>query len=191
MKAVEYANKVCDYILNAGNHPVSTPRIADMIGIPNTSRDTLLKHMERLHMCGLLEKQGAGKFRWKLTRTTWDRNNPFYMVERLPSTIENFATKSYLAEDPNEQPETQQVHGLDKNAELISALEDQVASLTREMKKQEDRILQVEEESSRFCRILEIKQYDGTVTKLKNVVLPSVFEKILDLAKCRRNILLV
>ena len=40
-------------------------------------------------------------------------------------------------------------------------------------------------------RVIEVKKYDGTTKKLKDKVLPKEFDRVLNLVRCRRNVLLV
>lgn len=81
-----------------------------------------------------------------------------------------------------EQPEPT-IHSTIDN-ERLSMLSDKIEEL-------EGQIAEMKETAGRMCKTLEIKTGDGKVVKLKDVVLPKTFERVLALANARRNILLV
>lgn len=94
--------------------------------------------------------------------------------------------------------------GKDHTAELAT-LRKQIASLTgtadtlaNDIKREEDRSAKLAERLTAAEKMLaaqpktiKVEKYDGTVKVLKNVILPKNFDRILSLAKCRENILLV
>lgn len=82
----------------------------------------------------------------------------------------------------------------DKLATTSIRFGDKLDEMKKELAAKEARIDQLEKmavDAARQVRTLKIEHYDGKVTTLKNKTLPKVFEKVLSLARCRRNILLV
>lgn len=77
---------------------------------------------------------------------------------------------------------------LEKKVNSVNANQEEVYKTITEIKK----IVQESKEvAQRSVATLKIEQYDGKVIKLKDKVLPKDYEKVLDLARCRRNIMLV
>lgn len=94
--------------------------------------------------------------------------------------------------------------GKDHTAELselrqkIGKAAVEIIGLERAVKTEEDRSAKLAERLTAAEKMLaaqpktiKVEKYDGKITTLKNVVLPENFDRILALAKCRRNILLV
>lgn len=71
---------------------------------------------------------------------------------------------------------------------------DEMSVLKSELEVKENRLDQLEKliaKSSQTVKVLKIEEYTGKVRTLKDVILPSYFQDLVDLASCRRNILLV
>lgn len=176
--------------------------------------------LDRLARAGKVSKYGTGKFKWKILVETWDRSNPFDGATEVKDHVKNgYGTKDTSEPDtdePEEPSETEPAvpspssngHAASTNPAAVVQLERRVAKLETELRTAEESIETAEgglrtlteslaatvkklEESSRSVKTLEIKRWDDKIIKLKNVVLPAEYEHILDLAKCRRNILLV
>jgi len=136
--------------------------------VPETSRQTLLQVLDKLYMAGVVEKFGAGKFRWKLKVDSWDRLRPFRKQA-----------------DPTATANVQ--HAASVNASVQAAIDSSNAKIVA-LEKELAALKAVE---GKTIHHLEVKRWDGTSVTLKDVVLPSVFPQVLALASCRRNILLV
>lgn len=54
-----------------------------------------------------------------------------------------------------------------------------------------DRLERLLDEASRQVKVLEVRQYEQPVVKLKNVTPPKFFDDLIALAACRRNVMLV
>lgn len=168
MSNTEIAKAVCANLTEYNGRAVPTKVLLRRAGVPETllqsKRSAVLK---RLQDAGVLERTGQGKFRWRLLHNDWNRDNPFRPNGAKPTT-----TKVLPVEEPNVPAETD-------------------PQLLEKLAKLEGRIKSLESTADRAVKVLEIKTPSGVTVKLKNVVLPETFERVLDLAKMRRNILLV
>jgi MoxR-like ATPase len=205
MSAIEYANRICDWLkeMNYLYDPnktwwgARTRALANGINVPATSMDTMGKALDKLRMAKVVHRHGQGKYVWTLKNVNWNRNDPFEIPEGTP--------RSY-APAGNDEPELEEEvsfeitpKGEDNSAEIgelrrrISLLETQVEAQDKINENLEAKLKAVEEKDteSGFFKIVEIKPYKGEKVKLRNVVLPQVYDHVLDLATMRRNILLV
>lgn len=73
----------------------------------------------------------------------------------------------------------------------IMRLKEQVSDLERKAEKLEMQVKVLDEQGKSQVKVIKVEKYDGKVKKIKDVTLPKTFDRILSLAKCRRNILLV
>lgn len=174
----EYANEILDLMKSnnystAGGFSITTPSLAEKLDIPDTSRDTLLKCLDKLHLVGVLEKAksfyGGKSWRWRLKVETWNRSNPF-----MRTGITDIAQAPTPPKPPPPPPPSEE----------LQRLQSRVADL-------EETVKELQEQEGQSVRTLEVKRWDAKVTTLENVVLPKLFPKVLALAACRRNILLV
>ncbi len=204
MTANEYANKALTILKEIRDsrgeyYGLGTPDLAHRMGVANTSRDTLLKVLDKLHLTGLIWRKGSGKYIWAIKVETWDPRNPFKRLESAPAAVQNYPTHSSPSSQENSEGESEETglptfpshseHAAEKREleELVSALRDKVAEQQAKMEEQEKKA----SESSRQIKTLKIERYDGTTETLKDVVLPPQFDRVKSLAECRRNILLV
>src|SRR5262245_31264787 len=82
MTANEYANLALRVLKrttenNGIRYGLATKSLAREMGVADTSRDTLLKVLEKLALLKIIQKQGSGKFLWRILVTDWDERNPF------------------------------------------------------------------------------------------------------------------
>lgn len=185
--------------------------IFDAMGLKNTAANlhNSRRCLDRLHSAGHVVRSGEGKFKFKISENAringWDKSFPFIGAdgkqadEPVPSKDRTDADMiddgtddevpvvdaSSVSAVPNEQIESlkRRVAELERNEKLIRV----------ELVEKEDRIDKIEKlaAAANSVRTIKIEKYDGKTYTLKNVILPSYFQTVLDLAKQRRNILLV
>lgn len=167
--------------------------------------------LNTLRINGTVERVGSGKHKWKILVSSWDRDNPLSVqAGATPITTEPDDDLDVSDDDSVEEPTIKKyVEGINEigseSAAELHRLKNRVSGLEKEREEQSRvnrqlldviETLTVEtkslrEQMERQVRVLKIEKWDGKVIKLKDVVLPSNFDHVLDLAKCRRNILLV
>ena len=150
------------------------------------AKKTFGQTLQTLEKVGHLRRSPYSKFKWRLTVETmqngWDRDRPFTPRPGFtPSTPPPEPTPA-----PNEFPKTREPDDSTSRelADSVEVLRATVRTLSEEL---ED----VKAMALRTTKTLTVERWDGTVTELKDVVLPAYFKRVLDLAKCRRNVLLV
>lgn len=174
----------------------------------NESLMTIAKRiMKRLKISGLVERSGGKlyKISTKAKSEGWDRNDPMGLesVTPIPPDDDDAdepkpADESALEEpaDPVATPAPVNPIEAKEIIELrsrVKVLENVNKLIRNELDEKENRLDQVEKlaASAAAVKTIKIEKYDGKIITLKNVMLPSYFQTMLDLAKKRRNILLV
>jgi hypothetical protein len=153
--------------------------------------------MNLLRNKGTVDRFGQGKHKWKIKVSSWNLNDPLAVQEGATPLAE-----SEQDEEGGEETNETNMEGLPvethtdpqetrKLKERIKVLEERA-----ELAEQNDTVLAMEMDrlkavAERHVKVLKIERWDGKVIKIKDAVLPAVYEHVLDLAKCRRNILLV
>lgn len=208
MRPTEVANNVLDVLKNLSNEKPgfsmktwSLWQRADVeqYGVNQTECRNILY---RLQTAGVVQRTGARKYYWRLIVPTWDRANPFAKQNSLADSPpispkidyteikpkpENFFEKLVIPPiKPPEKPEdTSFLRG------AITTLTQQVKDLIEHTEDLEAKIEEVERIKNSHIKVLEIKYHNGTTKKIKDVILPEIYQDVLDLAECRRNILIV
>lgn len=115
--AVEYANAICVFLKN-GNFTLTnsdtktawatTQTIINGLGIPVTSRDTLLKFCDRLSISAVLAKGksgGSSGYAYRLLVDSWDEADPFKSQQGALPNSENAPIPSIPGSDSDEDDE--------------------------------------------------------------------------------------
>ncbi len=200
MTANEYANLALKVLKEhkatyGARYGLATKSLASRMGVADTSRDTLLKVLEKLALLKIIQKHGTGKFLWAINVEEWDQYSPF---RAPPQATPSYTPVSPAAPSYGGAPETT------NNSELEEALtesrlkvqeyENIIRDITSSYAKQKD-LLEAKEkelaEAGRAVKVLKIERYDGSKETIKDVVLPPQFDDVKDLAECRMNVLLV
>lgn len=198
------ANMVLDYLKENGygkyGRGIKTGPLLARCGL-NTEMDhkEFRKMLLRLHSAGLLSKVGLGSFEWRLQVESWDRFSPFRRLSSVPTPTyapsKPITPSKPVAEPTPEVDNTFTKTALSALATALQSANDEIANLKKDLEKKtellQNQIQAVEDLTKISVKTIEIKRYDGKVFKLKDKVLPKVFDRTLALAKCRRNLLLV
>lgn len=150
-------------------------------------RDTLM----RLASLGYLDKYELHKssHKWKLIVEEWDEYDPL--------TVKSGG--GGFSAPPKDYDQAASQAPIDSGA--LDALREQIEELRKGLAATSDSLAEARghiklleaanDQKSSFVKVLEIKKWDGKVVKLKNKVLPKVYDRIVQLARNRRNIMLV
>ena len=154
----------------------------------------------------MVQRSGSGSFSWKILKQEWDRSWPF---KDHPDTkpkdheVGNYPPPNYHTHAPSPPPTssittetlTRAVANLATEVNRLRNLSVNVVKDVDDHKKLLDAHAElldtVRTMKQSFVKELVIKKWDGKTVKLKNKILPKQFQRVLDLARCRRNILLV
>jgi len=197
---------------------VGTSRLLSKMGMGKDDHVHLRAMLNRMYMKRIVLRDGVGSFKWRINVKEWDRIVPL-STPSSDNLIEQFdpegasPVKAYVNKvkksvgysdhnasesETNDTPEAGLVGEgfkyllgrirevevtLEAVPKAIATMTEAIASLGADVKKLK--------EGAGYHKVLEVKHSDGKVVKLKNVVLPSVFNHVLDLAQCRMNVLLV
>jgi hypothetical protein len=197
MTRSEIARKILTYMETAGINVKRNTRhwlIASGLDKDGISHLEFREVMNRLHTAGIVSRDGSGKFWWALKTTNWDRAYPFTPVKTNPDYTEVKPKPKHWHSSPpepvfTEKQVTPPVDDMIAKASVglaikVKEMEDVIEALRKE-------IADVRTASVANVRVLKIELPDGNVVKLKGKVFPRVYDRVLSLAKCRRNILLV
>jgi hypothetical protein len=205
MNTIAVANAALDFLKGRTWHSKTKKVYQELLAtFPSLTHADLRTVLNRLHKCGILDRKGIGSFEWKMLVLDWDRSWPF---KNHPDTKDN--TPKPVYDDPP-HTHTHNTYYSPPKPEMsntvtealvrsIAELMTKVSDLTVKLEEAEKKILvqgglldDVRTMKQSFVRELTIKRYDNKQTvKLKNKILPKVYERVLSLAQCRRNILLV
>lgn len=161
--------------------------------------------LRKMEAAGLVERRGIKAWEFQISekaRTSgWDRANPLPIREEQPQREDD-----ETEDQPSIEAAVQNFEKTEANmpaeafkeiSELrgrIRLLENANKALTEDLQLKETRLDQIEKMAvaASTMRTLKIEKYDDPKPLiLKDVVLPSYFDTMLDLAKRRKNILLV
>jgi cobaltochelatase CobS len=179
MKDKPLTHQCAFYLLSKKSYgfAINTTRILKALEIPETSRTQTLKVLHHLVSIGIVDKNGTGNIRWELA-------SKYRTGDNLWDAIEAVLNANPMG--PKTAP---------KKSEVGSVSDDEVQRLKKEI---ED-IKEAGRHSRRRIEALEasktpttitIKKYDKPEIELEATV-PANFQAIIDLAACRRNILMV
>jgi len=206
----EIANKVLEY-LSHRPVPVSTGSIVTSIDLSfETPEYNVRRTLDKLAEAGAVKRQQdsmGGRHKWTIINKSWDRTNPFkyshaqQMNDDDDDNEEEELEKASRTVEPVRQEFNYDAKGVDAMlAKRLSEMYTAVGGLGSSHKimhdmliKQQETIkaLQKELEDRPIPKIIEIRRYDAKPIKIEDEILPKEFPKIIDLANCRRNILLV
>lgn len=167
--------------------------------------------MRKMRDLGLVERMGGKLYKIKhdVSLSGWDRENPLKIgVPVTPEEDDDVVEESPLeTETPEVEIEAhkplepaKQHFGETEAKEIlelrrrVKVLEADRNDMMKDLETKENRIDQIEKlaASANAIKTIRIEKWDGTkAITLKNVILPSYFQMMLDLAQMRRNILLV
>lgn len=162
--------------------------------------------MNKLYTAGVVSRSGAGTFYWKMLNPNYVDYNPFKKLDTAPSvTMGSLPAHTHtpvshgnFGTDDDDTPAVPKSPPQKDYADDIKNLLDTLVALSRSQVEQQKRIDQLQAElkavrdvAGQTVRTIRIEKYDGTVIKLKDKVFPKVYDRVLSLAKCRRNCLLV
>ncbi len=214
---VECARRVL-FFLNSRSYFVTTQAIFDHLELKDNAnaRRNLITVLNRLVACGTLLKVGEGKFKWMMRAgVEWSTSSPFMRTfEVLPSQqriaeviAEEAAPKRQVfARGTGPVTEAQQTEaesddqwadlGDSEAAAAVRELERLYAAMSHRLdaealytERLKEEVAELRAVASR--KVVEVKRYKQPSIKIKAGAVPTNFQKVLDLATCRRNILLV
>lgn len=213
MTATEIANKALDHLLRYKGQVIATKALFKGCGAADwgstVSHAEFRSVMNRLYFCGMVTRGGVGTFLWSLKHTEWDRSNPFKKREGAPEPEEKKHTHSpspslSYPPIPPLAPTYQPPQQVAPSLSAFNALRDEVNLLTRQLDAQvvkgnelqsklnttNDVLDDLRAQKQSYVKELTVKKWDGSVTKLKNKILPKVYDRVFQLASMRRNIML-
>jgi cobaltochelatase CobS len=185
---------------------LKTTSIRVGINITIEEQAQLRRVLERLLMKQVVYKDVTGSHKWKIRNKNFDRNNPF--ATKAGGGEEDASDKPAkpaggLYTDPAQTiywkniaaRRQEEIDKLEKELEAAKeahkAFQEGSKDYTQRIATLEARIKELEESGGSSVKTLVIKHYEGKTYKLKDVTLPKVFDRVRQLAECRRNILLV
>lgn len=202
----ELAGKILGFLKNdqRGVEWYNTQQIAEGCGLDLSKKEDVWVRglLNRLMTANRVLRRGSAKHYWKLSKNsqTWLESNPFTpCVEDDDAPAQGGDDKDWIE---IKEPGTEHKHKKEPNKDLaVEALKlqvdniDQVLAITlRKLSETMDELAATKEKveaSGGYIKTLKIEKYDGTTKTLKDKVLPARFNQVLDLARCRRNVLLV
>ena len=218
MKPFAMANLILDHLNEYGNrhNPMYTEAIMrtifDNAGVRNTAstRSKPRRILERLHAAGHVVRTGdSTKHKYMIspsaTADGWDRNFPFNGSGSVSSAPTDEVVDDSDDNDDNDLPVPAPSVPVFANPVEIERLKERVRELedknrnlsevvhnhSKELEEKESRIDMIEKLAASTSKTIKIEEYTGKIRTLKDVVLPSYFQDLVDLARCRRNILLI
>lgn len=151
---------------------LNTSRILKNLEIPETSRAQTLKVLHHLCSIGVCEKNGTGNIRWEIAQ--YHRNGTWEAIEAIldanPMGPKTPAKKSDVSSDEVER--------------LKKEIED-IKEAGRHSRRRIEAL-----EATKAPTTITVKKFDKPDFELEATV-PANFQSIIDLAACRRNILMV
>lgn len=205
----EIANKVLHY-LSQRTAPVKTGSIVASIDLTfKTPEYNIRRTLDKLAEAGAVrriqDQFSSSRHRWEIVSKNWNHDNPFKYshaqmtddddseeeLERRAKTIEpaRQSFDNYDAKAADAQL-TKRLNELNLSIAGLVAGHKLVHEFMTEQKKTIE-ALKKELEDRPIPKIIEIRRYDAKPIKIEDEILPKEFNKIMDLANCRRNILLV
>jgi cobaltochelatase CobS len=154
--------------------PYATSRIIANIGIQEQKRPMLLKVLHYLKSIGILDSQGTGNIRWQFSRSYKQ------LPDGLEKALERFQANPMTSKSPAPSKDPSGDSGL--LAKAVGDLLGQVVALKAQV--------EVLEKRGAGPSVITVKKFNRPDITLEDT-LPSNFQDIVDLAVCRRNILMV
>lgn len=167
--------------------------------------------MNRLHSAGVVKRSGTGKFVWQIRKEAldWNRTWPFKKLPTAPGneppaytnpkthTHDHHGHPNFQENFEDEKPQSQpppdlsHVHDLlgklalklAEHEAVLQGIAPVLATIMAEVQGLKDR-------KDSHVKVLKVELPNGKTVKLKDVVLPRVFDRVFSLARCRRNIML-
>jgi cobaltochelatase CobS len=203
----EIANRCLNFLKTRDYTVTKTKRIVDHINEP-FSPPNLIEHqvirgvLNRLYQKGVISRNGNGSFVWKILVDSWDQTFPFKMQPGAPIITpkpkashthytpsppppSSYTPPSYYTSPPNDTV-TLKIEEITKLLTSVGELEEKVKTLESEVAKVKSKPL-----DQSYVKVLEVKRYDAKPIKLKDKILPKTFQRVFDLCRCRRNVLLI
>lgn len=187
----------------------------------NVSEQAYMREvLDKLYRKGIIERIGDGKYKWRFPYKEWNRDFPFDPIEDKnlqswgnvpppPVTYSNSdADDDDKTGDDNEKPKPQSfppahVAMPQKNYDaVIKNLHEELittkntfgtmlSNMVSALASMEVQLKEAKAQANASVKVVRIEKDGQVVKKIKDKVLPAVYDQVLDLAICRRNILLV
>lgn len=200
---------------------LDTSTIRKRIGVSVADQADLRFVLNRLETLKKVQKMGGGTFRWKLLVDSWDEHRPFDEATTIKDATKDVLAKKKIqysnqSDIPGSEPEDDMaftlpkyppaqakgVNGMSSENKVIAeamiilekkvdGIDDRQTAVESKMTEMQTLLEKAQEISKRSVATLKVEKYDGKTIVLKNKVLPKVYNKVLDLVRCRRNVMLV
>lgn len=208
MKYEDLAIQAIDKMHQHGESWVSTSVLRSRMGLEVSDQAPLRQALLRLVSAGVLEIGTGGKHTWKLRRGAYekvDRLYPFRKIETTtyPNTTQHYEPIAPVSQNFDEQKlretlEKEYKEKIDESEKRYTESLDRIVVKYKELQTENSalqiRVNQLVEDIKKIDdgpRTLIIKRPDNTKIKLPKGTTPKCFTKILNLAMCRMNIMLV
>jgi hypothetical protein len=148
--------------------------------------------LRRLHGYNRLFKTVVSKAKhtWRIKCEDWDRNNPFTFWAGGSEDEPNPTPPDDTTEEPAPLPRV----SAPSNDGAIRELREKIKSCEADIVTQNAEIKMLREalsDAKRSAPVIHVNVGDDKPTKLKNKVLPKIYEHVLQLCSARRNVLLI
>ena len=162
-------------------------------GLPVKFHQRCRGYLDDLYNAGVIDKWGTsvGQRKWKINVDEWEGVDPFKRVGDLKKPIEPVKQTFHESDPYDDRPSKEEY---DRMKQEFAQVKTDMSNLHTAFGVVTNRVVDLTKEvESSKARVKElvVKQYQKKTVKLKDVVLPKVFDKVLALANCRRPILLV
>jgi len=201
------ANQALDYL--KANYPKHKNQAINTAGLWTRSGANAdgVSHLDfrsvlnKLVTAGKLHRQGTGKFFWMIAVDSCDRSYPFTKTNPDPKPDYTKHTDRPDLDDDVPVPKFNHnvPHFPTGDSDEVKALKARITELEVKVDKLETtveehagQIKDVKSMAMSSVKTLVIKhEFQNKEVKLKDKTIPKVFQQVFDLAKCRRNIMLV
>lgn len=201
MNNVAIANVFLDYLKDNGygkdgGYWAKTTRffayMKEKHSVPQTMIHKVRKVCHRLAEFGVVNKRGVGSFRWQLNTETWDKNYPFKIPEGVKVKPPEETPADDAEADDDATPANDGASDSRRRYEEANAVTNEhLKALVFRIDELEAELKNVKTKAESGVKTIEVKLASGKVIKLKNKVVPAVFDTVLALAQARRNVMLV
>lgn len=162
-------------------------------GLPVKFHQRCRGYLDDLYNAGVIDKWGTsvGQRKWKINVDEWEGVDPFKRVGDLKKPIEPVKQTFHESDPYDDRPSKEEY---DRMKQELAQVKTDMSNLHTAFGVVTNRVIDLTKEvESSKARVKElvVKQYQKKTVKLKDVVLPKVFDKVLALANCRRPVLLV
>lgn len=209
MSNVGMARLALAYLKNRSYTWVTTSHLIGGLGLNGNKRQLLLPVLHKLAENGVISRMGRGKYRWIL-EGEYDYDNPFSGSKGKGEPGEDDDVQPEDIEDRPQDIEEEESEYVDPNKIVLKKTSEEKEVDSKEIKELKARVSVLEaiekehlksiriltdavvrlEEDVNATRVIEIKQHGKAAVKLEGII-PAVFDRVLDLAGRRRNILLI